>query len=126
MKLKLSGDCDHFVFESILDGLKLTPDQFLRMCILAGCGYLESVKGVGINRAFALISTDNLFKSLADRGAPTDYEKNFEKAVAVFKHQTVFDIATSKCIPLTDWEELHSKELQQYCGEYPCPTISYQ
>ena len=68
MKLTLSGDCDHFVFENILDGLKLTPDQFLRMCILAGCDYLESVKGVGINRAFALILTDNLFKSLADRG----------------------------------------------------------
>ena len=123
MKLKLNGDCDHFCIDNILGGLKLTLDQFLRMCILTGCDYLENVKGIGINRAFALISADNLFKILAEKGASADYEKKFEKAIAVFNHQTVFDIATMKCISLTDWEESHSNEMQNYCGAYPCPTI---
>ena len=86
VKLKLNGDCDHFSINNILGGLKLTLDQFLRMCILTRCDYLENVKGIGIHRAFALISADNLFKILVEKDAPADYEKKIKKGIAIFNH----------------------------------------
>lgn len=30
----------------VLEGLKLTPDQFVDLCILCGCDYLGTIKGV--------------------------------------------------------------------------------
>ena len=42
------GDCAAFtrVAVQVLEGLKLTPDQFVDLCILCGCDYLDTIKGV--------------------------------------------------------------------------------
>ena len=43
-----TGDQGAFtrVTVQVLEGLKLTPDQFVDLCILCGCDYLGTIKGV--------------------------------------------------------------------------------
>jgi len=36
---------DETIFE------KFTPDMFLTCCILSGCDYLDSIKGIGLKKA---------------------------------------------------------------------------
>ena len=31
----------------VIEGLGLTPDQFIDVCILCGCDYCDSIKGIG-------------------------------------------------------------------------------
>lgn len=41
--------------EAALEGLQLTMDQFIDLCILLGCDYCESIRGIGPTRALSLI-----------------------------------------------------------------------
>ena len=42
----------------------MEKDQFLNVCIAAGCGYLKNVWGVGVNKAFALVRGTKMFEEL--------------------------------------------------------------
>ena len=46
----------------VLEGLKLSPDQFVDLCLLCGCDYLEPAGGVppcgGMPAAFGLLSSN--------------------------------------------------------------------
>lgn len=35
-----------FLWFQILEGLNLTMDQFIDLCILSGCDYCESIRGI--------------------------------------------------------------------------------
>lgn len=116
VKVCLSGEGQHFILKDILDGLKL----FQNMCILAGCDYLSNVRGIGIHRAYQLVSrSDTWFDALIEKGASKDYEDRFLEAVAVFEHQTVFYVEALKTVPLEKWEAGSLTELQHLCGMYP-------
>lgn len=41
--------------EAMLEGLGLSYDQFVDLCILLGCDYCDSIRGIGPTRALALI-----------------------------------------------------------------------
>lgn len=41
--------------EKALEGLEMTMSQFIDLCILLGCDYLEPIKGVGPKSALKLI-----------------------------------------------------------------------
>merc|ERR1712228_332529 len=41
--------------EKVLEGLELTMAQFIDMCILLGCDYCDSIKGVGPVSALKLV-----------------------------------------------------------------------
>ena len=99
--------------------MRLTFEEFQKLCIVAGCNYLDNVRGIGIERAYTLVCGRDLFDNLTRKGAPVDYEDNFKKALAVFKHQTVFDIELMKCRPINIWSEQATDELQHFCGMYP-------
>ena len=86
----MNGDGEVFNLNEILEGLKLNMEQFQQMCIAAGCDYLRNVKGIGINRAFAMASSGgDMLEALANKGADDEYQENFNKAMAVFHHQTL-------------------------------------
>ena len=64
---------------------KFTGDMFLTMCILSGCDYLESIKGIGLKKAYKLIyehgdDLQSILKKIRREGKfmiPLDYERNF-------------------------------------------------
>ena len=120
MKTCLSGEGQYLILEEILVGLKVNFQQFQNMCIVAGCDYLQNIRGVGIHRAYAFVSKDKLFSELKNKDTPKDYEEHFMGAKAVFAHQTVFDVETFKTVPLHAWEsdKQVSIETKILCGRY--------
>ncbi|MFS7951401.1 putative spleen exonuclease [Helianthus anomalus] len=44
-----------FDVSKVLEELNLTMDQFIDLCILCGCDYCDSIKGIGGQRALKLI-----------------------------------------------------------------------
>ena len=70
-----------------------TDEMFLVCCILSGCDYLESIKGIGLKTAHRIISENGsdrqtILKRIRRDGKyliPKDYEKQFEKAFLTFK-----------------------------------------
>jgi len=67
--------------------------MLLFTCILSGCDYLDSVKGIGFKKAHRLVYENGadlkkILKSIRREGKfliPADYEKTFEKALLTFK-----------------------------------------
>lgn len=58
-------------YQKILEGLELTEQQFIDLCILLGCDYCESIRGIGPTTAFKLIkehgSLENIVEHLNDK-----------------------------------------------------------
>uniref|UniRef100_A0A0G4G0C6 Exonuclease 1 n=1 Tax=Chromera velia CCMP2878 TaxID=1169474 RepID=A0A0G4G0C6_9ALVE len=73
-------------------------EDFILMCVLAGCDYLDSVKGVGVKKAAKAVingrgEISKVIRQLRIDGltVPRDYEANVRRAVESFLFQTVFD-----------------------------------
>ena len=70
-----------------------TPNMLLVCCILSGCDYLESIKGIGFKKAHKLVYENGqdlktLFRKIRREGKhciPMKYEKMFEMALLTFK-----------------------------------------
>jgi len=100
---------------SKLTKLKLhefTQEKFRHMCILSGCDYLPSIKGIGLQTAIKLLrkssSVHKLIRSLrieAKMYVPDDYEKSFKQADETFLYQLVFDPVSMKLVPLNELPE---------------------
>ncbi|KAH7528610.1 hypothetical protein FEM48_Zijuj05G0090200 [Ziziphus jujuba var. spinosa] len=91
------------------------------MCVLAGCDFLPSVPGIGIAKAFALVSKyRNLERVLSvlkfEKGnlVPEDYSKSFTEAVSVFQHAQIYDADMKK---LKHMRPVPQKLLQSLDGE---------
>ncbi|EEF40158.1 exonuclease, putative [Ricinus communis] len=85
-----------------------THEMILQMCILSGCDYLQSLPGMGLKRAHALItkfkSYDKVIKHLkySTISVPPLYEESFRKAILTFQHQRVYDPIAEDIIHLSD------------------------
>lgn len=70
-----------------------TQDMLLITCILSGCDYIDSIKGIGFKKAHRLVyetgmDVKGLFRRIRREGKfliPSTYEKTFEKALLTFK-----------------------------------------
>ncbi|XP_062095463.1 exonuclease 1 isoform X2 [Humulus lupulus] len=88
-----------------------TKQMILEMCILSGCDYLQSLPGMGLKRAHALIKRfttyDQVIKHLrySISSVPPLYEESFKKALLTFQHQRVYDTITEKIVHLSDISE---------------------
>ncbi|KAH9480343.1 Elongation of fatty acids protein 2 [Psilocybe cubensis] len=50
--------------QAALDGLEMNMDQFIDLCILLGCDYLEPIKGIGPKSALKLIKEHGSLKAV--------------------------------------------------------------
>lgn len=68
-------------------------DKFIFFCILSGCDYLESPRGIGIKKAYSIIARvqglEELFIELGER-ANEEYRLRFQAAFLAFKYQRVY------------------------------------
>ena len=70
-------------------------EMLMTVCIMSGCDYLESIKGIGFKKAVKLVDDagkDNTFleamtalKDEKKHQIPSKYEKKFKKAFLTFK-----------------------------------------
>ena len=122
-KLHLDGTGEELVLDHVLNSLKLSYKQFLCLCILAGCDYLQNIRGIGVHRAMQMVSSNgDDFMSVLEKhpSTPTDYRQKFLVARMVFLHQTVVHPTSRKTVPSTVWEDTSIEERHQFnCGEYP-------
>lgn len=91
-------DLDNLAEVEELNFKNFTSDMFLACCILSGCDYLESIKGIGFKKAHRLVfeqggEISNILKKVRREGKfiiPQEYEKTFEKALLTFKFQLIY------------------------------------
>lgn len=108
-----------------------THDMFMTCCIMSGCDYIDSIKGVGFKKAYRLVYENgsdlkSIMKKIRREGKlliPADYEKNFEKAFLTFKFQYVFCPDKRELVHLNDpashpmGKLLEAYETKDFLGE---------
>lgn len=86
--------------------------MLLITCILSGCDYLDSIKGIGFKKAHRLVYDNGaeikqILKKIRREGKqliPKDYELTFEKALLTFKFQRVYCPERKRMVHLNDPE----------------------
>ncbi|PSR84696.1 Exonuclease [Actinidia chinensis var. chinensis] len=110
-KMDRYGNGEEIVLNKIFESSDHVPsfrhfdiELFAGMCVMAGCDFLPSVPGIGIVKAYSLVSKyRNLDRALSvlkfEKGnqMPEDYLKSFREAMAVFQHARIYD-ADSKSL----------------------------
>lgn len=84
-----------------------TDKEFRQMAILSGCDYLNSIHGIGIKKAHALIrkykTAEKAIQAIRLDGqytVPVDYPAEFKRAELTFCHQHVFNPTTQSILHL--------------------------
>ncbi|KAI5968270.1 FEN1 [Candida margitis] len=90
---------DQITYSEAMEGLNMPKEQFIDLCILLGCDYCETIKGVGPVTAFKLIkehgSLDNLVEYLEKNPDKTKFKvpENwpYKEARQLFMHPEVIE-----------------------------------
>ncbi|XP_036913377.1 exonuclease 1 [Sturnira hondurensis] len=118
-------------------GGAFTEEKFRYMCILSGCDYLSSLRGIGLAKAcrvLRLANNPDIVKVIKKIGyylkmnitVPEDYIKGFIRANNTFLYQLVFDPIRRKLIPLNDYGDDVDPETLSYAGRYIDDSIALQ
>ncbi|XP_044745801.1 flap endonuclease 1 [Coccinella septempunctata] len=82
----------------ILESLELNQDEFIDLCILLGCDYTDSIKGIGPKKAISLItehkSIEKILEHIDKSKYPPPEDWNFKEARRLFKKPEVTDPET--------------------------------
>ena len=112
--------CLEFDLQRVLQGMEVTMAQFIDICILCGCDYCPSIRGIGPKKAFEYIKQFGCIEGLLEGIAsdekmskrfviPEDWK--FEKARELFVSPNVTDKAD---LPKFSWDLPNEKELTEY------------
>ncbi|KAI6182328.1 Flap endonuclease 1 [Aphelenchoides bicaudatus] len=100
-----------YSLERILKGFDMTMEQFIDMCILLGCDYCSTIKGIGPKKAFELISKhktiENILENLDTEKFPVPEGWNFVGARKLFLEPEVTDGSKFDFV----WGEPNEEEL---------------
>eukprot|EP01112_Ceratiomyxa_fruticulosa_P022823 TRINITY_DN848_c0_g1_i1.p1 TRINITY_DN848_c0_g1~~TRINITY_DN848_c0_g1_i1.p1 ORF type:complete len:398 (+),score=116.25 TRINITY_DN848_c0_g1_i1:94-1287(+) len=103
-----------FHLDKVLEGLKLTMDQFIDLCILLGCDYCDTIKGIGPVKAKEYIdkygSIEKILPHLDKAKHPVPEEWPFEEVRELFKHPEVIDPETIEL----KWTEPDEEGLKKF------------
>lgn len=96
-----------FSLSAVLEGMELTMDMFIDLCILLGCDYCESIKGIGPKKALDLIREHKNIETIL---ANIDTEKykvpenwEFAEARELFKSPNVTPATDEDLNKLIRW-----------------------
>ncbi|KAL3382156.1 hypothetical protein AABB24_001963 [Solanum stoloniferum] len=82
-----------FDISKVLEGLELSMDQFIDLCILCGCDYCDSIRGIGPQTALKLVRQHGSMESILENinkeryQIPDDWP--YEEARRLFKEPLV-------------------------------------
>ncbi len=85
MTFAKSDDVQQMDYQKAVDGLGLTQAQFVDLCILLGCDYCDSIRGIGPKTALKLIREHKCIETILDNldrnryGVPDDWVPNEKK-----------------------------------------------
>ena len=82
-------------YEKVLKGLELNAEEFIDLCILMGCDYCDTIRGVGPKTAITLIqkhrSIEKIIENIDTKKYSIPKDWNFEQARNLFKNPEVID-----------------------------------
>jgi len=117
LKLAISGDCQYVNMTPYKESINRIPlkdkqlknflafsrETMIYACIMAGCDYLPSIKGIGIKKAVDFLERSGgkidgtirrlQFEKTFMGRIPEDYAKTVKKIALVFHYQRIFDPA---------------------------------
>ncbi|XP_063707741.1 flap endonuclease 1-like [Culicoides brevitarsis] len=107
-----------YYHDRVLKGLELNEDEFVDLCILLGCDYCESIKGIGPKKAIELVtkyrSIEKILENIDQKKFIVPENWNYEQARALFKNP---EIANPEEIELK-WTEPDEEGLVKFlCGD---------
>ena len=90
-----------------------THDDFLGLCAMSGCDFLENVRNVGFKKAHAFVNKNNRCAKTALEmmskdpkiDVPEDYIEKWQRAVYTFRHALIYDVKEKKLKHLTPLPE---------------------
>ncbi|XP_031246392.1 exonuclease 1 [Mastomys coucha] len=114
-----------------------TEEKFRYMCILSGCDYLASLRGIGLAKAckvLRLANNPDIVKVIKKIGhylkmnitVPEDYIKGFIRANNTFLYQLVFDPLQRKLVPLNAYGDDVDPKTLTYAGQYVDDSLALQ
>ncbi|XP_047318686.1 exonuclease 1 isoform X2 [Impatiens glandulifera] len=92
-----------------------TKQMILEMCILSGCDYLQSLPGMGLKKAYAIIKKFKDYKKVikhlkySTTAVSPGYEESFRKAILTFQHQRVYDPSAEDIVHLSDLTDVEDE-----------------
>ena len=93
-----------FDHSKVLEGLGLTRDEFIDMCILCGCDYTDKIGGIGPVRALQLIQKHRSIEKVLENLDPEKYKIPdpfpYQEARRLFKEP---DVLTGEAVPPLKW-----------------------
>ncbi|PKI40851.1 hypothetical protein CRG98_038758 [Punica granatum] len=101
-----------------------SKQMVLEMCILSGCDYLQSLPGMGLKKAHALLKKFKTYEKVVKHlryntaSVPPVYEEMFRKAILTFHHQRVYDPISESIVHLYNVPD-HVDEDLEFLGPYP-------
>lgn len=63
-----------FTYDAVLEGLNLTQEQFIDLCILCGCDYTGKISGIGPTRALQLMQKHGSLEKIVAALDPEKYK----------------------------------------------------
>lgn len=98
-------------YEKVLKGLELNAEEFIDLCILMGCDYCDTIRGVGPKTAITLIqkhrSIEKIIENIDTKKYSIPKDWNFEQARNLFKNPDVIDPNTIEVSNLRDFVTIH-------------------
>jgi len=95
--------------EKVLMDFKLTMDQFIDICILCGCDYIQSIRGIGPKKAFEFITKygniENVLQNIDTNKYKVPTNFFFEECRKLFKSPDVNKEIDEKNIEWKDYNE---------------------
>ncbi|XP_071823478.1 flap endonuclease 1-like [Apostichopus japonicus] len=82
-----------YSFNKVLEGLNLSHEEFIDLCILMGCDYCGTIRGIGPKRAIELIqkykNIEAVLENIDQKKYPPPEGWLFKQARELFKHPDV-------------------------------------
>jgi len=107
-----------FHLSNIIEGFEMTPDQFVDLCILLGCDYVDKIRGIGPKKAIELVKKygdiETILGNLDTTKYPPPENWMFTEARRLFKTP---DVTPAEEIELK-WDKPDEEALVAFmCGE---------
>lgn len=99
------GLCRRIRYDSLLEGMNMTREQFTDLCIMLGCDYNSNIPKVGPVNALKLIKQYNSIDNIKNQGYDTDILK-YERMREIFSDVNETDIKEVKWCGVPDFVEL--------------------